>query len=240
MITMLGTPRRCCDGLTRRETLKAGALSLLGGAFTLPNLLRAEEQARARGDRPGKAKSVILLYLLGGAATQDMWDLKPNAPTEVRGEFKPIATSAPGVQVCEHLPRMAKWMHKAAVVRSVNHKAGCHNCLPSYTGFAQPMPDQHPRDTDPPSMGSVVEWLRVREGRAGAGVFADYVYLPCWLGWGQVFRRAGPYGGFLGKRFDALTTECAPYKDPDAKPAPGQPAAVRGVPHLPGSVLVPE
>jgi hypothetical protein len=205
--------------------------------LSLPQLLAAETVSQVR---PAKAKNVILLYLLGGAATQDMYDLKPNAPSEVRGEFKPIATSVPGLQVCEHLPRMAKWMNKVAVVRSVNHKAGCHNCLPSYTGFAEPMPDQHPRDSDPPSMGSVVEWLRVQEGGAGAGVFPDYVYLPCWLGWGQVFRRAGPYGGFLGKRFDALTTECAPYKDADAKPVPGKPVTVRGVPHLPDSVLVPE
>src|SRR6202165_3612245 len=116
MLTMLGTPRRCCDGITRRETLKAGALSALGG-FGLPQLLRAQEAGQVV---PGKARSVILLYLLGGAATQDMWDLKPNAPVGIRGEFKPIATSAPGVQICEHLPGMAKWMHKAAVVRSLN------------------------------------------------------------------------------------------------------------------------
>src|SRR5262249_41113687 len=155
MITMLGSPRRCCDGLTRRETLRAGALTLLGGAFDLPSLLAAEE----RRPRPGKAKSVILLYLLGGAATQDMWDLKPDAPDGVRSEFRPIDTRAPGVRICEHLPRMAQWMHRAALVRSLNHKAGCHNCLPSYTGLETPMPDQHPRDTDPPSMGSVCEYL---------------------------------------------------------------------------------
>ena len=238
MLTMLGSPRRACDGITRRETLKAGALSLLGPAFTLPNLLHAE-QSRPVDAKPGKAKSVILLYLLGGAATQDMWDLKPNAASEVRGEFKPIPTSAPGIQVCEHLPLMAKWMHKAAIVRSVNHKAGCHNCLPSYTGFAQPMPDQHPRDTDPPSMGSVCEYLRHQEGRTGGRDFPDYIYLPCWLGWGQAFRRAGPYAGFLGKRFDALTTECEPYRDKDAKPTtPGFPNVVRGMPFLPNSTLV--
>src|SRR5438270_7303885 len=107
MITMLGSPRRCCDGLTRRETLKAGALSLLGGGFTLPSLLRAEEAQKGREALPGKAKSVILLYLLGGAATQDMIDLKPNAPKDVGGEFKPISTTVPGIQVCEHLPKMA-------------------------------------------------------------------------------------------------------------------------------------
>src|SRR6201993_2711715 len=98
MVTMLGSPRRLCDGLTRRETLKAGALSLLGGAFNLPSLLWAEENRPAHV-RPGKAKSVILLYLLGGAPTQDMFDLKPNAPAKIRGEFKPISTSAPGIQI---------------------------------------------------------------------------------------------------------------------------------------------
>src|SRR5436189_4827620 len=136
MLTMLGSPRRCCDGLTRRETLKAGALSLLGGLFDLPNLLAVEDSRRGPV-RPGKAKSVMLLYLLGGAATQDMVDLKPNAPSEVRGEFNPIATNVPGIRVGEHLPRMSKWMHKIALVRSLNHRAGCHNTLPSYTGLEQ-------------------------------------------------------------------------------------------------------
>jgi hypothetical protein len=229
MIRLLGSPRRCCDGLTRRETLAAGALTLLGSGFTLPDLLAAEERKPADA-RPGRAKSVILLYLLGGAATQDMWDLKPDAPAEVRGEFKPIDTTAPGVRVCEHLPLTARWMHAAAVVRSVNHKAGCHNCLPSYTGFELMMPDQHPRETDPPSMGSVCEYLR-----AGRGELPDYAYLPCWLGWGQAFRRAGPYAGFLGRRFDALTAECKPYADPGAKPTPGRPAVARGAPLLPNT-----
>lgn len=232
MITMLGSPRRCCDGVTRRETLKAGALSLLGGAFNLPSLLALEEN-RDRHLRPGKAKSVILLYLLGGAATQDMLDLKPDAPVEVRGEFKPVATSAPGIQICEHLPLTAKWMHRAAVVRSVNHKAGCHNCLPSYTGCEVPQPDQHPRDTHPPSMGSVCEYLH-----KGQSDFPAYVYLPCWLGWGQAFRRGGPYAGFLGKRFDPLITECTPYGDKDGPaPRPGYPKLVRGEPYLPDSAL---
>jgi hypothetical protein len=195
-------------------------------------LLRAEESR----DRPGKAKSVMLLYLLGGAATQDMFDLKPDAAPEVRGEFKPIATSAAGVQICEHLPRMARWMHKAALVRSVNHKAGCHNCLPSYTGCEVLQPDQHPRDTHPPSMGSVCEYLKRKQGD-----FPDYMYLPCWLGWGQAFRRGGPYAGFLGKRFDPLITECDPFGDKDA-PAPkqGYPRIVRGQPLLPESTLGPD
>jgi hypothetical protein len=232
MLTMLGSARRCCDGLTRRETLKVGALSLLGGFFNLPDLLALEEQQKG-SRRPGKAKSVILLYLLGGAATQDMFDLKPAAPSGIRSEFKPIATSAAGIQVCEHLPRMARWMHRAAIVRSVNHKAGCHNCLPCYTGYEALMPDQHPRGTDPPSMGSVCEFLK-----KGYGDFPEYVYLPCWLGWGQAFRRAGPYGGFLGKRLDPLTSECAPFRDKASRPpGPGFPQLVRGTPYLPNSAL---
>ncbi len=231
MLRMLGTPRRCCDGLTRRETLAAGALTFLGGAFNLPDLLAAEAAGKTK---PAKAKSVILLYLLGGAATQDMYDLKPGAPSGIRTEFKPIPTNVPGIEVCEHLPLTAQWMHRTALIRSLNHKAGCHNCLPSYSGFEQTMPDQHPRDTDPPSMGSVCEMLNERTGPED---LPAYVYMPNWLGWGQTFRRAGPYGGFLGKRYDAFTTECDPTMDAGFKPAAGKPAIVRGKPILPNSAL---
>src|SRR5262245_60177974 len=138
MITMLGSRRRLCDGLTRRETLKAGALSLLGGAFNLSSLMALEEKGHTR---PGKAKSVILMYLLGGAPTQDMYDLKPQAPDNIRGEFRPIATNVPGIEIGELLPQSTKWMHKTAIVRSVNHKAGCHNPLPSYTGLELALAD---------------------------------------------------------------------------------------------------
>ena len=130
MLQLLGTARRCCDGLTRRETLQAGSLAAMGG-FGLPQYLQAEEAGLLRN---GPAKNVIVLYLLGGAATQDMVDLKRHAPAEVRGEFKPISTNVPGIQICEHLPRMAQWAHRLAIVRSVNHKAGCHNCLPGFSG----------------------------------------------------------------------------------------------------------
>ncbi|HEY7425849.1 MAG TPA: DUF1501 domain-containing protein, partial [Gemmataceae bacterium] len=165
MLTLLGTPRRLCDGWTRRETLRAGALSLLGG-LTLPELLRREAFPRTPSSsmQGGKAKHVIVLYLLGGAATQDMFDLKPSAPKEVRGEFRPIATNVPGIHIGEYLPRLARWMHKSAIVRSVSHKAGCHNPIPSYTGSEfLPTDIISTRDTYPPSMGSVCEWLRQRQ-----------------------------------------------------------------------------
>jgi hypothetical protein len=231
---MLGSPRRCCDGITRRETLKAGALTALGG-FGLPELMAATEVGAAR---PGKAKSVILLYLLGGAATQDMYDLKPNAPKETRSQFKPIATSVPGLEVCEHLPLSAKWMHKAAIVRSLTHSVGCHNTLPGYTGREVMLRNNTTTsDAYPPSMGSVCEYLKQTSGR-GDRLFPDYVYLPCYLGWGQGIVRPGPYAGFLGKQYDALTTECDPHKPKDApNPVAGKPATVLGRPRLPNSVL---
>jgi hypothetical protein len=231
IVRMLGSPRRCCDRLTRRETLAAGALTFLGGAFNLEGLLAAQAAGQAQN---GKAKNVVLLYLLGGAATQDMYDLKPDAPSGIKTEFAPISTSVPGIQVCEHLPRTAQWMHRTTIIRSLNHKAGCHNCLPSYTGFEGVLPDQHPRDTDPPSMGSVCEYLG---GRRGPDELPAYVYMPNWLGWGQTFRRAGPYGGFLGKRYDAFTTECVPTMDAGQNPVPGLPSTVRGIPLLPDSKL---
>jgi hypothetical protein len=205
MITLLGSKRRLCDGLTRRETLKAGALSLLGGAFNLPALLWAEENRKA-SLRAGTAKSVILLYLLGGAATQDMFDLKPDAPEKIRGEFKPIATNVPGIQIGELLPKMARWMHRVALVRSVNHKAGCHNPLASYTGYDVPLPDiTSTKDTYPPSMGSVCEYLRDDRDDLPA-----YLYLPNYAGAGNAggtVRYPGPYAGFLGTRYDPLFSE---------------------------------
>jgi hypothetical protein len=243
MLTMLGSPRRACDGLTRRETLQAGSLALLGG-LGLPSLLQSQERTATVRERtrPGRAKSVIFLYLLGGAATQDMIDLKPNAPPEIRGEFNPIATNVTGVRITEHLPKMSRWMHKIALVRSLNHRAGCHNTLPSYTGLEQLLDNTVTRDTYPPSMGSVCEWLR-QEGRAGSVSdrsrdLPDYIYMPCYLGWGQAIRRPGPYAGFLGQRYDALYTEVAPYRAPNSPtPAPGRPVTVLGEPRLPENTL---
>ena len=158
-ITILGGPRRGCSGPTRRETLKVGSLSLLGGLFHTGSLLAAE-RAAPQIIRPARAKSVVLLYLQGGPPTQDMLDLKPEAPGGVGGEFKPIASSASGVDVCELLPRTARTMHHAAVVRSVFHNGGCHKNLPMYTGYDVNLPDEEFRDTDPPSMGSVCAYLR--------------------------------------------------------------------------------
>ena len=228
MLRMLGSHRRCCDGITRRETLRAGSLAMLG-SMGLPGVSMAANPAVA--PTGGKAKNVILLYLLGGAPTQDMLDLKPEAPSEIRGEFQPIDTDIPGIQICEYLPRTAKWMHSAAIVRSVNHQAGSHNCLPSYTGLEKSVNTNAIDPSQPPGMGSVVSYMNRGDNR-----IPPYVYLPAYLGWGQTVRRPGPYGGFLGDRYDPLFSQCNPYidKPPEIR---DEPQVLRGTPVLGDSQL---
>jgi hypothetical protein len=227
VLRVLGRPRRFCDGVTRREAMTVGALSTLGAGFNLPTLLASEERRQT-----GKAKNVLVIYLHGGAPTQDMFDLKPDAPAEIRGEFKPIATRVPGIQISEHLPGAAKWMHRCAIVRSVYHKAGCHNTLPSFTGSEQPVDvnDPVPKDSYPPGMGAVCEYLKP------PGVeLPHYVALPTSLGWGFALKRPGPWAGFLGKRFDPLCAEAKPVMDP--KPAVGQRPMWLGTPALADAAL---
>ena len=242
MLTMFGSPRKCCDGLTRRETLQAGSLSLLGGLLGGGRAGMASPVQRPAGN--GKAKSVIVLYLLGGAPTQDMCDLKPLAPDGIRSEFDPIATNVPGMELSDLLPKSARWMHKTAIVRSVNHKAGCHNPMPSLTGYPEPLPSIGVvQDHLPPSIGSVCDYLSHQARPNGeethtsnAGQLPAYVHMPCMLGWGQHIRRAGPYAGFLGRQYDPLFTECEPTSD---RPSAGvyDPQVVKGVPRLPTAKL---
>jgi hypothetical protein len=118
--------RTDCEGFHRRDFLKIGATAGLFG-LTLPQLLRLEAQAApALEDKKKRAKSVIMVWLAGGPATIDMWDLKPGAPEEIRGEFKAIDTKADGVQICEHLPKMAEVMDRVTVVRSLQHTIPAH------------------------------------------------------------------------------------------------------------------
>src|SRR5262245_35061990 len=118
MLRLLGQSTPLCDGMSRREFLRAGGLSLAG--LTLPRLLAARAQGPARRTR---ARSVIQLFMWGGPAQQETFDLKPNAPEGVRGEFRPIATRVPGTQICEHLPRLAAMADRYAIVRSLDRKS---------------------------------------------------------------------------------------------------------------------
>ncbi len=228
MLTILGRSKPFRNGVTRRELLQAGGLGLLGACFGAPGFASSQPVAR------GRVKSVISIFLHGGAATQDMWDMKPDAPVEVRGEFKPIATSASGIRICEHLPKLAKWMHKAAIIRTVNHKAGCHNTLPPFTGYEIVEPVQNIANPNhPPSMGSICEFLYQDKQKMPA-----YVCLPGHLGWGEAGRRPGIYGGFLGQRYDPLCGEPNAFLDPDVKKNDrGRPPIIRGEPRVPHKTL---
>lgn len=225
-ISLRGGVRQPGHGPSRRDVLRFGALSLLSGFFNTP-ALRALERSPARDPRRARAKSVVLLYLQGGPPTQDMFDLKPDAPSGVRSEFAPIATSAQGIMVCDQLPLTSRWMHTSAIVRSVYHNGGCHKNLPMYTGFDLNLPDEEFRDTDPPSMGSVCAYLE----RDRPKELPTYAYLPCPLGWGEGRKKAGPHGGFLGRRYDPFSTECTAFVDqpPDEI---WKPQVVRGAPRV--------
>ena len=226
LINLLGSTQLTSQGLARRTLLQAGGLSLLGGIAGGPSL-SAKENGAISSHPAARAKSVVLIYLQGGPPTQDMFDLKPHAPGGVGGEFKPIASSVPGLQVCEHLPLTANWMHKSAIVRSVYHNGGCHKNLPMYTGNDVNLPDEEFRDSDPPSMGSVCAYL----DRGAQKELPTYAYLPCPLGWGENRKKAGPHGGFLGRQYDPFSTECTAFVD---KPPDDiwKPQVVRGEPHL--------
>jgi hypothetical protein len=118
---LFGRSGRRCDGVSRRDFLRIGAL----GSIALPTLLSAEADA-ARGKNKARAKSVILVFLGGGLSHHDTFDPKPDAPAEVRGKYRPIASSVPGLQVSEMLPRTARVMHKVALVRSGAHNNDHH------------------------------------------------------------------------------------------------------------------
>jgi hypothetical protein len=151
----------------RRELLRVGSLGLLG--LGLPELLQARAATPAKST--GKARACILLFMWGGPAQQDTWDPKPDAPAEYRGEFKSIATRTPGVRVCEHLPRLARYTDKLALLRAMTHPEVDHTTATHYllTGRAVPRRGA-PRAEDWPAYGSVLGWL----GR-GRGALPPFV-----------------------------------------------------------------
>jgi len=128
MLTIPGRRIRFCDGVSRRSFLQIGGLAL--GGISLPQLLQAESQQPSNA----KHKSIIMIYLAGGPPHQDMFDLKPEAPSDIRGEFRPIATSLPGVQITEHMPRLAQMMDKVTPIRTLVGSDGRHSSFQCVTG----------------------------------------------------------------------------------------------------------
>src|SRR5437773_12558781 len=128
MLTIYGPKQRFCDGVSRRNFLKIGALGL--GGLTLPQLLQAEAQSGVRRSH----KAVIMIFLPGGPSHQDIFDLKMDAPKEIRGDFRPILTNVPGIHICEHLPRLARMMDKLVLIRSMVGAIDDHNAFQCLTG----------------------------------------------------------------------------------------------------------
>jgi hypothetical protein len=113
MLTLLGRPRRACDGVTRRQLLQAGGAGLFG--LSLPKLLADAADQPARRAR---AKSVLFVFLYGGPSQLETFDMKPRAPSTIRGPFRPIASRTPGLRICEHLPRLAVRSDQFCVIRT--------------------------------------------------------------------------------------------------------------------------
>lgn len=133
MLTLHGRANRFCDGLSRRSFLTIGGLTFGAHGFGLANLLRAEAQQTHSGSLGHKA--IINVFLAGGPPHQDMWEIKTEAPAEIRGEFRPIATNVPGIQICEVFPKLAGLMDKAAIIRSVVGSKDRHESSQCLSGW---------------------------------------------------------------------------------------------------------
>ncbi|MFQ5730568.1 MAG: DUF1501 domain-containing protein [Planctomycetaceae bacterium] len=176
MLTFFGKKQRYCDGIHRRSFLQVGALGI--GGLTLGDLRRAEAAAGTRSSN----KAIINIHLSGGPSHQDMFDLKPNAPVEFRGEFVPIKTNVSGIEICEHYPKLATMADKFAIIRALVGSNAGHSNFQTHTGFNQ-------RSLQAvggrPSIGAVVSKLQGSRG-GGAPPFASY---------------NGGQGGYLGASY---------------------------------------
>jgi hypothetical protein len=259
MLRILGSNTRRQDGLDRREVLRAGGLGLVG--LSLPDLLRMKATPSAKAAKPlanfGRARACILLYLYGAPSQLKFLDLKPDAPSDVRSQFNPIDTSVPGIRICEHLPRTARVMHQASIIRSMSHPYNIHGAAYALTGTPTtdiPM-ELNPRDSRHwPFFGSVLDYLSDRRGlkpAATAGWEADRgrrlqpaadVPVSVGLPWkfssrSEPFRRGGPFGGFLGAGYDPVwgefqgkSTHADPYRG--IEPAGGFQIGQPGLPEM--------
>jgi hypothetical protein len=189
MLRIEGSRGRFCDGVSRRNFLKIGALGFAG--LSLPNLLRADAAAGVRNPH----KSVIMIYLPGGPPHQDMFDLKPEAPVEIRGEFRPIKTNVPGIEICELLPLLAKRADRYALVRSIVGCTSDHDAFQCLTGRLK-------KNMPPggwPSLGSCVAKV---QGPANVGI-PPFVGLSPKMGHMEWADNGSP--GFLGLPYAPFT-----------------------------------
>jgi len=192
--------------------IQAGGAGLLG--LNLPKVLAAEDQQPFVS---GRAKSVIFLFLFGGPSQLETFDMKPEAPDQIRGPFKPIDSRTPGLRISEHLSRSAQVSDKFCVLRNLSHKYNDHSGGGHYiqTGRKWNIPiggGFNALPTDWPSMGSVVEYLSQHTPDQRA-LPSNYMVLPNYLGRLQGYQRPGEYAGWLGRGYNGLTTQVG--KAPD-------------------------
>ncbi|MDA1014144.1 MAG: DUF1501 domain-containing protein [Planctomycetota bacterium] len=209
--------------VSRRDIVRAGSIGLFG--MSLPRLLEAQTTARETAARipTGKAKACILLFMWGGPGHQDTWDLKPDAPAEIRGEFQPIETTVPGIQICEHFPRLARQTDRLAIIRSMTHTDVNHLTATHYLLTGQPPPLGDDLRGDWPHIGSVLSRL----GR-GRGPLPPFVSMRPKLENTVprfVEQSHGQFAGWLGATWDPLTIDANPalpdYRVGDFVPQPG-------------------
>ena len=211
MLRILGSPKKLCSGLTRRDWLSAGALSVLG--LSLPDFLRLQQaQAAPPTGSFGRAKNVILLYLFGGPSHLETFDFKPDAPVEVRGPLRPIASTLPGCEVCEHLPRVAQVMDRVTVVRSLTHPWNFHGMQWATTGLPEgsiPFEETQRIPQHWPFLGSMRSYLdQQAHGPKPHGAVPDNIILPFPLSSRRpAAMYARPHGAFLGSQYDPIFTE---------------------------------
>lgn len=195
---------------TRREALCAGGLGLLG--LSLPQLLAGrnlvQAAAASEGRNFGQAKHCILLFMWGGPAQQDTWDLKPEAPAEIRGEFAPISTRVPGIRICEHLPQLAQRTDKLAIIRSMTHNNVDHTTATHFLLTGQAPPQSVDFAHDWPSVGAVLS--RLGYGRDPLPPFVSMrPKLPNDVP-RFVEQSHGQFAGWLGASFDPFSIDADP------------------------------
>jgi Protein of unknown function (DUF1501) len=158
MLTFFGAGQRLCDGVNRRSFLRVGTLGVGATSLSLSDIFRAEARSAEEGGSTGsRHKAIINIFLGGGPPHQDMWDLKPDAPKEIRGEFNPIATAVPGLQIGECFPLIADRMKRFAVLRTIVGASGGHDAIQCMSGWRQ---DSLRSMGGRPSLGAAVARLQ--------------------------------------------------------------------------------